>query len=95
MANDQRDIMVDEQGRLLIRNGDLVTGESYTQEVGLLLLTNQGELRHDPLAGCDLVRRLNSRTTRTGLEQVLRVQIERDGKRWSDVRNGVKLSTNG
>lgn len=94
MANDQRDFLLDEDGRLVLRNGGIATGNSFTQEVALLMLTNNGELRHDPLAGCDLVRRTNSRLTQSELARLVRVQVERDGKQWSDVMGGLKLNTN-
>ncbi|HMN06913.1 MAG TPA: hypothetical protein PKD45_14425 [Flavobacteriales bacterium] len=94
MANDQRDFLLDEDGRLVLRNGGIATGNSFTQEVALLMLTNKGELRHDPLAGCDLVRRTNSRLTQSELARLVRVQVERDGKQWSDVMGGLKLNTN-
>ncbi len=94
MADDQRDFLLDDTGRLITRNGGIATGNSYTQEVALLMLTNKGELRHDPLAGCDLVRRTNSRLTQSELARIVRVQVERDGKQWSDVMNGLNLTTN-
>ena len=95
MANDQRDMLLDDTGRLIIRNGGVATGSSFTQEGALLMLSNKGELRHDPLAGCDLVKRTNARMTRSELERIVRVQVERDGKRWPDVVGGIKLNTNG
>lgn len=94
MADPARDFLLDETGRLIIRHGGIATGDSYTQEVALLMLTNQGELRHDPLAGCNLVRRTNSRISRSELERVVRIQVERDGKSWADIRDGVNIKSN-
>lgn len=88
-----RDFILDESGEMVIRNGDFVTGESLTQEVALLMLTNKGEIRHDPLCGCDLRRMTNGRLTRSRLEQIVKVQAERDGKNWSDIKDGVNLRT--
>ncbi len=95
MAEPTRDFLLDETGRLVLRNGGIATCDSYTQEVALLMLSCQGELRHDPLAGCNLVRRTNSRISRGEMERTVRIQVERDGKSWADVRNGVNLKTNG
>lgn len=95
MAEQPRDFLLDDTGRLIIRNGGIATGNSYSQEVALLMLSCQGELRHDPLAGCNLVRRTNSRILRSELERVVRIQVERDGKSWADIRGGVNLTTNG
>lgn len=91
----ERDFLLSDTGELVVRNGGVATGASLTQEVGLLLLTCQGELRHDPLCGTNLVRRVNSRITRRELERLVRLQVERDGKRWIDVKNGINLKVNG
>ncbi len=92
---DERDFIVNADGDMVIRNGAVAVGQALTDDVALLLLTNRGELRLDPLAGCDLVRRLNGRATPVELERVVRVQVERDGKEWSRVKDGIKLRTNG
>lgn len=90
----ERDFLLDTDGDLVIRNGAIAVGDSLTQEVSMLLLTNQGEMRHDPLCGCNLVRRKNSVISRSQFERVVRLQVERDGKLWAKVRDGInsKLS---
>lgn len=95
MAEPARDFLLDEAGRLVLRNGGIATGDSYTQEVALLMLSCQGEMRHDPLAGCNLVRRTNSRISRGELERIVRIQVERDGKSWADIGGGVTMVNNG
>lgn len=90
-----RDFLLTSSGELIIRNGGVATGDSLTQEVSLLLLTCQGEVRHDPLCGTNLVRRMNARVTRRELERVVRLQVERDGKRWDSVKGGINITTNG
>lgn len=94
MAEPTRDILLGDDGDLIIRGGDLAVGPSLTQEVILLMLTNQGELRHDPLSGCNLRRLSNARITRSALERIIKVQVERDGKAWPDVSGGVKIILN-
>lgn len=91
---DERDILVDDEGAMIIRNGSFATGESLTQEVGLILLTNKGEIRHDMLCGCDLRRKVNGRLTQSQLDQIIKVQLERDGKNYTDLKNGIILRTN-
>lgn len=91
----ERDFLLGDDGDLQVRNGDFVTGESLTQEVALIMLTNKGEIRHDPLCGCDLLKMTNARITRARFERLVRVQLERDGKNWSDVKDGINLRTNG
>lgn len=62
--------------------GDLAVGESDDQHVVLLLLTNQGEWRDDPLVGIGL-RRYQSGplglTEQAQLNRELAVQLQRDG----------------
>lgn len=90
-----RDFMLDNDGRLVLRAGGIHTGESTSQEVALILATNKGEWRHDPLCGCDLVKRTNGRITRSELERIARLQLERDGKDWPSIKAGITLRTNG
>lgn len=91
----ERDFLLGDDGEMEIRNGDFVHGDSLTQEVGLLLLTNKGEVRWDPLCGCDLLRRTNARLSQSQFERIVKVQIERDGKNYADVVDGIKLITDG
>lgn len=51
-----RDILNNEDGSFLIKNGDLVVGDSDLQNLNDLSLTNKGELKYDPLAGMDLIK---------------------------------------
>lgn len=90
-----RDLLLTDTGEMIIRNGGFATGDSLTQEVGLLLLTCKGEIRHDLFCGCDLVKRMNTRIGRTEFERIVKVQIARDGKNWPDVKDGINLRTNG
>ena len=92
---DERDFIVDDAGDMIIRNGVVAVGDALTADVGLLMITNRGELRLDPVAGCDLVRRTHGRLTAAELDHLVRVQVERDGKDWSRVKRGLKLTTNG
>lgn len=91
----ERDFILGDDGDMQIRNGDFVTGESLTQDVALIMLSNKGEIRHDPLCGCDLRKMTNARFTRSRLEQLVKVQVERDGKSWGDIKDGINLRTNG
>ena len=90
-----RDFLVDDKGEMIIRNGTFATGESLTQEVALLLITNQGEIRNDMFCGCNLVERTNSRITRSELERIIRLQVQRDGKDYSRLKRGINVRVNG
>lgn len=95
MAELQRDFRLGDDGDIIIQNGDFAIGEALTDDVRLLLLTCKGEHMLDFLCGCDLVRRKNSRIRRTELEAVVRKQVERDGKSWDAVREGIRVKANG
>ena len=62
--------------------GDLAVGESDGQHLGLLLLTNQGEWRADPLVGVGL-RRYQSGplgpAETAALHREVTIQLTRDG----------------
>lgn len=90
-----RGILVSDSGELVIRNGTLAVGDTLSQDVALLMLTNKGEIRHDMFTGCDLLRRTNSRMSRSEFERIVRVQVERDGKQWHAIKDGIRLRTNG
>lgn len=90
-----RDLLLGAGGELVIRNGTFLTGESLTQEVAVLMLTCKGELKADPLTGCDLVRRTNARLTTSQLHALVRVQLERDGKDFDRLQAGINLMANG
>ncbi|MCW5900494.1 MAG: hypothetical protein KIT10_14615 [Flavobacteriales bacterium] len=89
-----RGFMVDEKGELVLRNGTIAVGDTLTQDVALLMLTNKGEVRHDMFAGCDLLRRMNSRMSRSEFERIVRIQLERDGKQWPVVKDGIRIRSN-
>lgn len=92
---DERGLLLDQDNDLLIRGGTFAIGITYTQEVALLLLSNKGEWRHDPLAGCDLVRRINGRISRPELERILKVQVERDGKSFNEMKDALNIRSHG
>lgn len=91
----ERDFLLGDDGDLVLRNGTIATGPSLTQEVAQLLVLSKGAVRHDPLCGCDLRRLQNSVIGRTQFEHIVKLQVERDGKSWADIRAGIKLKLNG
>lgn len=91
----ERDFILDADGDLVIRNGDFAMGNSLHDDVGLLLLTCQGEHMLDPFLGCNLPRRVNGVIRRSELQRIARLQVERDGKNWDDIRDGLNINGNG
>lgn len=91
----ERDLLLGEDGDLVIRNGDFAAGDALHDDVGLLLLTCKGEHMLAPFVGCDLPRRMNGTIRRSELLSILRRQCEKDGKNWADVMSGINIATNG
>ena len=76
----KQDILLGEDGDLLIKKGDFVIGESLTQEVETILTLVRGNLKSDPILGPDLVRRINGKETGSSISQAIRLSMERDNK---------------
>jgi|GEM_PF-479647 len=69
--------------------GDLAVGASDDQHVALLLLTNQGEWKGDPLVGIGLRRYQNGPlgpTEQAQLNRELSLQLQRDGYQVNQAR---------
>lgn len=89
-----KDIMLDETGDLLFKNGDLVVGESGMQDVGLILQANQGEWKESPVIGANLVREVRGNENKLKRERNLRIQLKLDGKNYDDIKNKLRINPN-
>ncbi|WP_435135705.1 hypothetical protein [Formosa sp. A9] len=90
----EKDILLDENDDLLIENGDFKIGESLTQEVGIILRMNQGELKEDPLLGANLIKFINSNVNDNELRTKVKLHLQRDGKNYDDIKNYITLKRN-
>ena len=90
MAND---ILLDENGDLVIANGDFVVGDSIDQEVATLLQLNKGELKEFPILGPDLIKLINSNTSEVELRQIIKTELKRDGKSYQELKERIQLRT--
>jgi hypothetical protein len=88
-----QDILLDDNDNLRIENGDFVIGDSIDQEVSLILRINKGELKEDPVIGCDLILLINSNTSEMELKQIVKLQLARDGKSYDGLKERIKLRT--
>lgn len=87
-----RDILVSENNDLELIAGDFSIGESLLQEVGLILQSQQGNWKSDPLVGANMVELIKGKHNRTAVEKRVKVQLERDGKDYDAVKRLLKLS---
>lgn len=92
MAN-HKDILLDANGDLLIKDGDFVIGESLMQEVGRILEMSQGELKSDPILGPGLTRFMLGPVNENKLKQLVRVHLGRDGKNYDEIKHLINLRT--
>lgn len=86
-----KDILLDNNGELLIRNGDFVIGESEMQEVGLLLELNQGGLKEDPILGPNLVTVIRGSQKEERVKRSVKTHLARDNKDYESIKNKIKL----
>lgn len=87
------DILLDENDDLLIVNGDFVIGESFDQEVGIILRMCPGELKEDPVLGPQLIRLINSNTSELEIKQLVKLHLARDGKDYEEIKERLKLKS--
>lgn len=84
------DFLLDTTGDLQIANGDLVIGDSFWQEVGLLLQSKSGDWKLTPLLGVNLFSAVNDETDQLAIRQKIKEQLKYDGKKLTrlDYNNG-------
>lgn len=73
------DYLLDNEGKMLIKNGDFVIGESEQQEIELLLMSSPGDWKENPAVGCALPTLIKSRSTETKIKKVINQQLTNDG----------------
>ncbi len=66
-------------GDLACYNGDLVFGNSDTQNVHDLINDNIGEWKQYPNVGLGIINYLNSNMDNTTITQAIRIQLQNDG----------------
>lgn len=77
---EQTDILLDTNFDIAVQDGDIVWGESFEQEIDLIVRARTGEWKFDPVLGCDLILFVNSNASKLDIIQKVKLQLERDGK---------------
>lgn len=84
--------MVDlETGNWKIKSGDFAVGDSRLQEALSLINGNMGDFRHYPLAGCNLIKYMQSNRPKSELEREQRKQLEADGLDYNAFKIAINL----
>lgn len=78
---DVKDILSDENGDLLIKDGDIVIGESTKQHQKALLLAAKGSYKQFPEVGVDLRKYLLGELDLESLATAIGEEMEADGMR--------------
>jgi hypothetical protein len=89
-----KDFLLDEENDLKVVGADFATGETEMQEVGLILSTNQGEWKENPVLGANLITKIRSNPDAVRLERNLRIQLRLDGKDYEQIKNKIKMNFN-
>jgi hypothetical protein len=77
-----KDILLDDDGDLLIKDGDLVFGASDQQHINDLLICLPGHIREFPLAGIGIQKYIGAPFTLeiiNALQKRIQLQLELDG----------------
>lgn len=78
-----KDFLLDTDGDLFQKNGDLVFDEADGQNIESLLLLNQGDLKYSPITGVGLFKITNARIGSTQVvEGNIKQQLAADN--WQD-----------
>lgn len=93
--DNEKDILRDEDNDLLFLNGDVVIGDSLIQEVEAIVAMQTGELKSDPKLGPNLIQMIKGRKSKSEIEQRVRVNLERDGKDYSHIKELININYNG
>ena len=73
-----KDVKTDENGNLIILNGDLKLDESDSQHIEHILISDKGQFRQFPLIGVGIKRALKGSSNPQSLKQQISVQLESD-----------------
>lgn len=72
------DFILDENGDILVRDGDFVVGNANDQHMNDIIQTVPGEWKESPFVGCDLYRFVSANVTTSEVVAVVKKQLELD-----------------
>lgn len=74
-----KSILLDEKGDLSFKNGKLQFGNTKDQNAQLILATNKGNWKEDPLLGANLTSLIASKSGMSRMKQSIKTALGRDG----------------
>lgn len=81
----RQDILFDEDGDLMISNGDFLIDDSNDQHVEIIFDAVKGEIRENPSLGFAAMHFLKSNVKDIDLKRALRVELNKDGYDDADI----------
>jgi len=87
------DILLDNDNDVLTQNGDFALGDSTWQDVGIIIQMNQGELKSDPILGASLIRKKKANASDEEIEQIVKLHLARDGKKYNELKSQIRINT--
>jgi hypothetical protein len=90
MATENDDIILDQDGEDLVDNGDFVVDDGKLDDCLIILKTNKGEVKSDPMLGPNLIKMMNANVTTTDLKQEILLNLKMDSKepKKLDIKDG-------
>ena len=85
------DFLLDDNDDMIIVNGDFQTGDSFDQEVGIIVRLNQGEMKSDPVLGPNLVRMINASMNAERIKSTMKLNLARDAKDYDKVKDYLTI----
>lgn len=80
-----KDLLLNSEGDLLIRNSDLVIGDSDGQNINDILQSVKGDYKRNPQIGLNAISFSNGTTSNADIKAQTKLQLELDGFRVKDI----------
>lgn len=87
-----KDILQDQNGDILISNGDVVIGESDLQEVGEIIQANPGDIKNDPIIGVGLNKYIKGKVSNHFVEAEVKTHLKRDDKNYNQIKKQILIT---
>lgn len=75
-------------------SGGLVIGESILQDAFMVLQSNKGEFKEDPIAGANLITQIRSGYNKDKLRKNVKISLERVNINFESIRPQIELFIN-
>lgn len=80
-----QDFLLNADGSMKIANGDFVIGDSESQDIELIITSQKGDWKENPLVGVGIGQLIKSRATETKIKKEIDQQLTNDGFKSIDI----------